>query len=70
MPFIHVRVTKDGVTPENKRKVIEGITRVMWEEMGKEPKWTTVVIDEVDDNNWGLEGKSVAERKTLMSSDV
>jgi 4-oxalocrotonate tautomerase len=65
MPFVHIRITKDGVTAENKRKVIAGITRVLQEEMGKEPKWTTVVIDEIDDDNWGLEGQSVSERKLI-----
>lgn len=63
MPFVHVRLTKDGVTTEKKRKVIAGITKVLHEEMGKEPKWTTIVIDEVDSDNWGLEGESVTERK-------
>jgi 4-oxalocrotonate tautomerase len=62
VPYVNVRLTKDGVTAESKRRLIQGVTRVLQEVMGKDPQYTTVIIDEVDNDNWGLVGESVTER--------
>jgi 4-oxalocrotonate tautomerase len=61
MPYVNVRITKEGVTAEQKRKVIKGITDVLVKELGKNPDTTFVVIDEVELDNWGHKGTSVAE---------
>lgn len=61
MPYVNVRVTDDGVTDEQKLEVIEGITKVLVDVLGKSPDSTMVVIDEVRPENWGFKGTSVAE---------
>ena len=63
MPFVHVRITKDGVTAEQKEKVIKGMTDVLVETLGKNPASTMVVIEEVDTDNWGIAGESVTNRR-------
>ena len=59
MPYVNVRISADGNTAEQKRRVIERITQVLVEELGKDPASTFVVIDEVSTDNWGHYGTSV-----------
>lgn len=61
MPYVHVQITREGATPEQKRAVIAGITDVLVRELGKDPATTFVVIDEIELDNWGYRGTSVAE---------
>jgi 4-oxalocrotonate tautomerase len=61
MPFVNIKITKGGVTAEQKQKLIEGATQLLVDVLNKNPKTTFVVIDEVDTDNWGIGGQSVAE---------
>lgn len=56
MPYVNVRITKDGVTAEQKRRIVEEITRTLVEVLGKRPEHTHVVIDEIEPENWGFAG--------------
>ena len=56
MPYVNVRITKDGVTAEQKRRIVEEITRTLVEVLGKKPEHMHVVIDEVEPENWGFAG--------------
>lgn len=60
MPIVRVDVWS-GMTLENKKKVVEGITRVM-EEIGIPREATTVVICEEPKENWATGGKLHSER--------
>jgi 4-oxalocrotonate tautomerase len=59
MPYVNIRVTKEGVTAKQKEQLIEGATRLLQEVLGKAPQTTFVVIDEVETDNWGFGGESV-----------
>jgi 4-oxalocrotonate tautomerase len=61
MPFVHIRVTREGVTAEQKAKLIRGATDLLKDVLGKPPQKTMVVIEEVDMDNWGVGGESVTE---------
>jgi 4-oxalocrotonate tautomerase len=63
MPYVNIRVTKDGVTAEQKAKLIAGVTQLLVDVLGKNPQTTSVVIDEVDTDNWGVGGESVTVRR-------
>jgi 4-oxalocrotonate tautomerase len=56
MPFVNIKVLKDGVTAEQKARLIKGATDLLQEVLGKPPQATSVVIDEVDSDNWGVGG--------------
>ena len=56
MPYVNVRLTKDGLTREKKAAIVEKFTAVLVEELGKQPEHTHIVIDEVDEENWGFAG--------------
>lgn len=59
MPYINIRITREGVTAEQKLQLIQGATELMSQVLNKNPQQTFVVIDEVDTDNWGLAGENV-----------
>lgn len=66
MPYINIKVTREGVTPEQKAALIAGATQLMASVLSKSPSTTFVVIDEVDMEDWGIGGLPVeAYRRQL-----
>lgn len=63
MPYVNIKITKEGATPEQKRQLIEGATNLLKDVLGKNPQTTVVVIDEVDTDNWGIGGETVTVRR-------
>lgn len=63
MPYVNIKITREGATPEQKAKLIEGATRLLQFVLGKNPATTVVVIEEVDTDNWGIAGETVSERR-------
>ncbi|QAR33968.1 4-oxalocrotonate tautomerase family protein [Geovibrio thiophilus] len=61
MPFVNIRITREGATKEQKEKLIRGVTDLLADVLGKNPKTTFVIIDEVETDNWGVGGESVTE---------
>lgn len=61
MPYVNIKVTNEGVTKEQKRELIKGATQLLVDVLGKNPKTTVVVIDEVATDNWGVGGEQVTE---------
>ncbi|MGE4319009.1 MAG: 4-oxalocrotonate tautomerase family protein [Deferribacterales bacterium] len=59
MPFVNIRITKEGATPEQKAELIKRSTQMLQEVLGKNPATTFVIIDEVETDNWGIAGESV-----------
>ena len=54
MPYVNIKVTKEGVSKEQKEKLIQGTTQLLVDVLDKSPATTFVVIDEVDTDNWGI----------------
>lgn len=63
MPYVNIKITKDGVTAKEKELLIQGATKLLQDVLGKNPATTVVVIDEVDTDNWGIGGESVTVRR-------
>ena len=59
MPYVNIKITREGATPEQKKRLIQGATNLLVDVLGKNPKTTVVVIDEVDTDNWGIGGETV-----------
>jgi 4-oxalocrotonate tautomerase len=59
MPYVNIRITREGATAEQKATLIRGVTRLLQETLGKNPATTVVTIDEVDTDNWGIGGETV-----------
>ena len=63
MPYVNIKITKDGATKEQKAKLVAGVTELLATVLGKNPATTMVLIDEVDTDNWGIGGELVSERR-------
>jgi 4-oxalocrotonate tautomerase len=63
MPYVNIKVTKEGVTIDQKAQLIKGATNLLAKVLGKNPATTVVVIDEVDTDNWGVGGETVTKRR-------
>ena len=67
MPYVNVKITRDGVTPEQKAAIIKGMTAVLVDVLGKRPEHTHIVIDEVEPDNWGFAGLTTTEYRRRQS---
>ena len=63
MPYVNIRITREGATAEQKAALIQGATQLLVDVLGKNPQTTVVVIDEVDTDNWGIGGESITARR-------
>ena len=69
MPYVNIKVTREGVTKEQKLVLIKGVTDLLVEVLDKSPATTVVVIDEVELDNWGIGGLAAKEyRKSINKS--
>ena len=59
MPYVNIKVTREGVTAAQKAKLIEGVTKLLFDVLQKPPQTVFVVIDEVDTDNWGVAGETI-----------
>ncbi len=59
MPYVNIKITREGVTTEQKATLIRETTAMLARVLNKDPQTTHVVIDEIDMDNWGLGGESV-----------
>jgi 4-oxalocrotonate tautomerase len=58
MPFVSIRITREGTTPEQKAQVIKEVTEILERVLHKPPEWTHIAIEEVDTDNWGFGGRT------------
>ncbi len=61
MPYVNVKITREGATAEQKAAVIQGMTDVLVRVLDKDPATTVVVIDEGEMADWGIAGLPVGE---------
>ena len=59
MPYVNIKVTREGVTTEQKEMLIRETTVMLERVLNKDPQTTHVVIDEIDTDNWGFGGESM-----------
>ena len=63
MPYVNIKVTREGVTAEQKEQLVQGATQLLYDVLGKDPQLTMVVIDEVETDNWGFAGETITRLK-------
>jgi 4-oxalocrotonate tautomerase len=59
MPYVNVKITREGATPAQKAELIAGVTDLLQRVLSKSPATTFVVIDEVALEDWGIGGLPV-----------
>lgn len=68
MPYVNIKITREGATAEQKARLIKGATQLLVDVLGKNPAATVVVIDELDTDNWGIAGETVTVRRKVYES--
>jgi len=63
MPYVNIKITREGTTAEQKAALIRGVTDLLRDTLGKNPATTVVVIEEVETDNWGIGGETVTARR-------
>ncbi|MEJ6003105.1 tautomerase family protein [Paucibacter soli] len=63
MPYVHIRITREGVSAEQKAALIAQTTQTLVRVLGKDPATTFVVIEEVETDSWGIAGETVSQRR-------
>ncbi|MES2814080.1 MAG: 4-oxalocrotonate tautomerase family protein [Pseudomonadota bacterium] len=61
MPYVNIKITREGATPAQKAELIAGVTELLQRVLDKNPATTFVVIDEVALEDWGIGGLPVQE---------
>ncbi len=69
MPYVNIKITRDGASSAQKAELIAGVTRLLQQVLNKNPATTMVVIDEVDTENWGVGGEQVSRRREREISE-
>jgi len=68
MPYINIKVTREGVTADQKADLINGVTDLLVRVLDKSPATTFVVIDEVALEDWGIGGLPVEQYRRSVAS--
>ncbi|MFS0722423.1 tautomerase family protein [Paenibacillus sp. 1P07SE] len=64
MPYINLQITK-GASREQKAQIVQEFTETLGKVLGKKPEHTHIVIQEIDDENWGYSGMLTDDYKKL-----
>lgn len=66
MPYVNIKITREGATPAQKAELIRGVTQLLVDVLDKSPATTFVVIDEVAMEDWGVGGLPVEEYRASL----
>jgi 4-oxalocrotonate tautomerase len=67
MPYVNIKVTREGVTSDQKAELISGVTDLLVRVLDKAPATTFVVINEVALEDWGIGGLPVEEYRRSVT---
>lgn len=72
MPLVIIKVTGGSEAPtfEQKEELIRGATDLVVRVLGKNRATTSVIIEEVPPENWGIGGLNTPERRRLEGKAV
>ena len=62
MPYVNIQITQ-GATRDQKAQLVREVTESLVRILGKKPEHTHVVIQEINDENWGFSGLLTDEWK-------
>ncbi len=60
MPYINLQITK-GASREQKAEIVYRMTDALVQVLNKKPEHIHIVIQEIDDDDWGFNGMLTSE---------
>ena len=70
MPYVNIKITREGATEAQKADLIGGVTDLLVTVLDKNPATTVVVIDEVEMEHWGIGGLPVEEYRRRAAKET
>lgn len=64
MPYINLQITK-GASRDQKKKIVEEFTDTLVRVLGKKPEHTHIVIQEIEEEDWGFAGMLTDDYRKL-----
>lgn len=64
MPYVNIQITK-GASREQKAQLVKEVTDSLGRILGKKPEHTHIVIQEINEEDWGYSGLLTDEWKKL-----
>jgi 4-oxalocrotonate tautomerase len=61
MPFVNVKLVNCQVSTEKKRELIEGLTDLIVEVMGRDRMLTVIAVDMLGEEQWAIGGKTLGQ---------
>jgi 4-oxalocrotonate tautomerase len=55
MPYVNIQITK-GATRDQKAQLVKEVTDSLVRILGKKPEYTHIVIQEIEEEDWGFSG--------------
>lgn len=68
MPYVNIKLAGNSATTEQKKELIQGVTQLITDVLGKRSSATYVIIDEVNPDNWGAGGETISEIRAKATS--
>jgi len=62
MPYVNIQITR-GATREQKAQLVSEVTASLGRVLGKKPEHTHIVIQEIEEQDWGYAGLLTDEWK-------
>ena len=56
MPFVNLKIVKNQVTLEKRKELINGLTDLIVNIMGRERELTVITVDELEASQWAIGG--------------
>ena len=67
MPYVNVQLTK-GLRRDQKQQIVADITKSLVSVLGKSPEHIHIVIQEINEENWGFAGMLTDDWKKSQGS--
>jgi 4-oxalocrotonate tautomerase len=67
MPYVNIKITREGATSRQKAEIIRGVTDLLVRVLDKDPATTFVIIHEVAMEDWGIAGVPVEEFRKIST---
>jgi len=61
MVYVNIKLPREGLTYEQKKSLIAGISQLLSQVLGRRGQKTMVVIDEIDTDNFGQDGQTISD---------
>ncbi|QQL45638.1 tautomerase family protein [Sulfuriroseicoccus oceanibius] len=68
MPYINLQITK-GAGREQKKAIVEEFTASLVKHLGKKPEHIHIVIQEIEEEDWGYSGMLTDEFRKLRGAE-